>query len=93
MFGVLIYEAHCCNFLPSMGFAVASQGAPLAGLLKKFLLAAPAASALGPRSVAGAGRLFNTGAPPHRRDESNVDDFVVSDSRLAPGFSYPPGLL
>ena len=70
-----------------MGFAVASQGAPLAGLLKKFLLAAPAASAIGPASVAGACRLFNTGALPHHRD----DDY---DSRLAPGFFYPSsGLL
>lgn len=75
-----------------MGFTVASKGAPLAGLLRKFLLATPAASVIGPASVTGACRLFNTRGPPHHRDDDY--EFIFYDSRLTPGFFYPSlGLL
>ena len=60
-----------------MAFAVASKRAPLAGLLKKLLLAAPAVPALRPASVAAARGLFNTGGARFRRDDSD-DDYEES---------------
>ncbi|TKW20449.1 hypothetical protein SEVIR_4G088800v4 [Setaria viridis] len=87
-----------------MAFAVASKGAPLAGLLKKLLLAAPSSSgaapaaalALRPASVATARRLFNTGGAPFRRgdddyeEESSGDEDVFYDRRRrARDFSTP----
>ncbi|RLN12716.1 26.2 kDa heat shock protein, mitochondrial-like [Panicum miliaceum] len=83
-----------------MGFAVASNGAPLAGFLKKLLLAAPpapAALALRPASVAAARRLFNTGGARFRRDdddyeESSGDEELFCDRRRcrrARDFSAP----
>ena len=81
-----------------MAFAVASKRAPLAGLLKKLLLAAPAVPALRPASVAAARRLFNTGGARFRRDdddyeESSGDEDVFCDRRCrrrrARDFSAP----
>ncbi|TVU12038.1 hypothetical protein EJB05_45659 [Eragrostis curvula] len=83
-----------------MATAVASKGAPLAGLLRK-LLAAPSgatpslAYALRPASVASARRLFSSrGAPPslYSDDEevsSGSEDDAVDGRRRAHDFSCP----
>ncbi|GJN29270.1 hypothetical protein PR202_gb17480 [Eleusine coracana subsp. coracana] len=76
-----------------MASAVASKGAPLAGLLRKLLVApsgpsAVAYYALRPASLAGARRLFYSRGSPLSRNHD--DDNMSSDSADACDFSGGP---
>jgi HSP20 family protein len=77
-----------------MAFAVASKAAPLAGLLKKLLLAAPSASGAAPApaaaalrpapaSVVASRRLFSTGGAPFRRDDFDSEEYSTDDEEYS----------
>ncbi|GJN29271.1 hypothetical protein PR202_gb17481 [Eleusine coracana subsp. coracana] len=71
-----------------MASAVVSKGPPLAGLLGK-LLAAPAVAyyALGPASVAGSRRLFNSGdSPLSRNHDGDFSGGPTAVARTGPGW-------